>query len=231
MERFPNMLRPACLESWAARIGVAGLVGLSMLVGFRFWADRGDLMLAWLTVCAELIAFAGLSVGAANWRPAKARSVAAFALTALAAAWCGFTMAEKIAGEARADALAAAEGALAYQTAAADLEAASRALRAKLAAETPTGLPAPRLAAWEASQARAIADLRAEAGRARQALAAATPPPSIDWLALARGAAVEIIKLFGFVAFALGQARPRAAAATVTELRPGAALARLRWAR
>ena len=92
--------RPPWLQSWAARIGIAVLVGLSIYVAARYWAEI-DPPLAVLTIGAELVAFAGLGVAAWQWSRSRRLAAGAVTVTAIAAAWCAFTMFQDRRGHAR----------------------------------------------------------------------------------------------------------------------------------
>lgn len=192
------------LESAAARVGVGVIVALSIGVGWTYWAAR-DEKLAWLTVGAELIAFAGLAVAVSHrWRY-WGRKLGALLVTALAAGWCGYTMYQSIDADTRAEALAAARERPAYVFAANAAETASRLLSERLTH------PSPRpdcscpdtLAQWEASEAAAIERLRNERDAAIAQMERATPEPPTDWGAIGRGISVEMAKLLGFMVFGL----------------------------
>ena len=212
------------LESWAARLGVFVFVALSIVVGYRYWIDRGEDQLAWITVGAELIAFAGLAVAMGTWRTSRAWTFGAIMLTILAAVWCGMTMVEKIRDDGRARAVEAAQATLPYQIASRELNAASDALSTKLSESPPVGVGPQTIAAWEASQAAAVTRLERARDTAQTRMQAAIPPIRTDWFAIVRGVGVELIKLFGFAAFGAWAVPRRAgqppAVSNVVELRP-----------
>lgn len=191
------------LESWAARLGVAVLVGLSIWIGFNYWQDRHEDQLAWITVGVELIAFAGLACARAAWRTNWGWAIISIVLTVLAAAWCGFTMFEKISDDGRQRAIHAAEQTLAYTTASQDLTDASAALRLALAAPRPQDQGPLTIAAWDAAQGATVARLTHARDDAIVRVNASLPPSSFDWVAVVRGTGVEMIKLLGFAAFGM----------------------------
>lgn len=191
------------LSSSLARLGVGVLVLLSIFVGFNYWMERGEDQLAIMTVGAEIIAFAGLVMVRHHWQRNWGWALIGLILTALAATWCGMTMFEKISADARERAVAAAEQTLPYRMAARDFEAASEALRAKLAEDQPSGVGPDTLRSWEAGQAAAVARLTRERDNAEARLRTATPEVSLDVMAIVRGVGVEMIKLLGFAAFGL----------------------------
>lgn len=201
--------RQPVLESWAARAGVAVIVGLSIYMGVQYWWPR-DHALGVLTVGAELIAFAGLAVGVAQFPRAWGRGLGALAVTFLAAAWCAATMFQKIEADSRAEAVALAQELPAYVFAQSAATAANEILHQRLAS------PAPRptcncpqtVAAWEAAEAAQIERLRNERDSAVAQMQAAIPPAQIDWFAVWRGIGVEIAKLFGFTVFWLAASAP-----------------------
>ena len=192
------------LESVAARLGVGVIVALSIGVGWSYWAER-DEKLAWLTVGAELIAFAGLAVAASHrWRY-WGRKLGALLVTALAAGWCGYTMYQSIDADTRAEALAAARERPAYVFAANAAQTASRLLSERLThpSARPECACPDTLAQWENSEAAAIERLRDERDAAIAQMEAATPEPPTDWGAIGRGISVEMAKLLGFMVFGL----------------------------
>ena len=200
------------LESAAARVGVGVIVALSIGVGWSYWAAR-DEKLAWLTVGAELIAFAGLAVAVSHrWRY-WGRKLGALLVTALAAGWCGYTMYQSIDADTRAEALAEARERPAYVFAANAAETASRLLSERLTHPSPRPDCAcpDTLAQWEASEAAAIERLRNERDAAIAQMERATPEPPTDWGAIGRGISVEMAKLLGFMVFGLAVS-PRAIA-------------------
>jgi hypothetical protein len=188
-------------ESLAALIGVVILVCWSTWAGVSFWTTRNEPMFAWLTVAAELIAFAGLGVARHHWRTDRRFAYGAGALTIIAATWCGLTMYEKIASDGHARALAEAAGSLPYKTASDDLAAASRSLRERLSESPPPRMGPRAIEAWTASRAQAVAAVTAARDDAQRRLAAATPQSETDWLAIIRGVGIELIKLLGFLCF------------------------------
>lgn len=199
------------LSSALARAGVAVLVGLSVAVGFHYWAvTRDDAQLAWITVAAETIAFAGLAFVRGVWRTQWGWALVAVVLTLVAASWCGLTMAEKIAADGRAGALKAAQATLPYRLAAQDLQEASTALRAVLAEPQPTCACPDTRAAWSVAQTQMAANLTRARDNAQARLERAVPAPAPDPLAYIRGAGVELLKLFGFAAFGLAAGREKA---------------------
>lgn len=196
--------RGPILESGLARIGVAVLVALSIYVGFNYWIDRHEEQLAYMTVGAEIIAFAGLVIVRHHWTPKTwGWACIGLLLTALAAGWCGMTMFQKISDDTRARAIAAAEQTLPYRLAARELSEASDALSAKLREDQPQNVGPQTLAAWEVGQAAAVARLQKARDDAQARLDRATPQVSLDVMAVVRGVGVELIKLLGFAAFGL----------------------------
>lgn len=191
------------LASMAACAGVAVLVGLSIWLGWNYWEGRHEDQLAWITVGVELIAFAGLACAQGLWRTNWGWALICVLLTILAASWCGFTTFQKISDDGRAQAVTAAQGTLAYRTASLDLTAASGSLRAALAVPRPEGQGPLTITAWETAQGATIARLQHERDDAIVRMNAAMPAISLDWIAVARGIGVEVIKLLGFAAFGL----------------------------
>lgn len=195
---------PPWLESAAARLGVGVIVALSIGVGWSYWAER-DEKLAWLTVGAELIAFAGLAVAVSHrWR-FWGRKLGALLVTAMAAGWCGYTMYQSIDADTRAEALAAARERPAYVFAANAAQTASRLLSERLTHPSPKPeCSCPEtLHEWEASESAAIERLRNERDTSIAQMEAATPDPPTDWGAIGRGISVEMAKLLGFMVFGL----------------------------
>ena len=106
MSASPNAASPQSrapkLESLAAKIGVGVLVGLSVVIGYRYWIAQGEEQLAYLTVGAEIVAFAGLAAARHQFaHRAWGRGFGAVLVTVLAAAWCGLTMIQKIDADTR----------------------------------------------------------------------------------------------------------------------------------
>lgn len=197
------------VASFAARAGVCVLVGLSIYIGFQYWLARDQEQLAWITVAAEMIAFAGLAVARAGWRTHWGWAAIAILLTILAAFWCGLTMFEKIRDDSRARAVAQAQLTLPYTTARDDLNVATRALRAALAAPRPEGQGPLTIAAWDAAQGAQVERLEAARDNALARMETALPAIAFDWIAVARGLGVELIKLLGFAAFGLSLSQQR----------------------
>lgn len=197
--------RPPWLESWAARAGVAVLVALSALVGFRHWKAQGEEDLAYLTVGAELIAFAGLALAWHHGWRRWGRAGGALLVTALAAAWCGMTMFQKIEADTRTQAIAEARERPAYVFAANAARTATTLLEDRL--RHPEARPLctcpDTIRAWEASEAAAIDRLRSERNVAVEQMEAAIPPHRTDWIAIVRGLGIEVSKLLGFAVFGL----------------------------
>lgn len=202
--------RPPWLQSAAALLGIAVLVLLSIIVGVRYWWAR-DEALAIITVGAELVAFAGLGVAHWQWSRSRRLAFGAFIVTAIAASWCGFTMFQNIAAESREEALRVAQERPQYVFAANAAETAERLLtnRLRFPNPRPTCACPQTIAAWEVSEGAAIERLRNERDTAVRQMEAATPAPTLDVLALARGIGVELAKLFGFVVFVLALGPPR----------------------
>lgn len=194
--------RPPWLQSAAACVGIAGLVGLSIYVGFNYWLPI-DPALAWLTVFFELVAFAGLGVSAWQWRRSRRHGAGAVLLTLVAAAWCGFTMFQKIEADTAKEALRIARERPQYVFASSAAQTAQSLLDERLRHPNPRPTCAcpQTIASWEAAEAGAIDRLRNERDAAVAQMETALPEPERDWFALARGIGVEATKLFGFVCF------------------------------
>ncbi len=203
-------MRPPWLESWAARIGIGVLVLLSIWVGFSYWWTR-DQPLAWLTLGAELVAFAGLGVGVWQWKRNWLLGAGAIGVTLIAAAWCALTMFQNIETHSRQEAERAAMERPQYRFASSAADTAQRLLNDRLNHPNPRPECAcpQTIASWEAAEAASIDRLRAERDTAVAQMEAALPVPERDWFALARGIGVELAKLFGFLVFALSFAPAR----------------------
>lgn len=202
--------RPPWLQSAAALIGIVVLVVLSIAVGVRFWWER-DPALAFITVGAELVAFAGLGVAHWQWSRSRRLAIGAFIVTTIAAAWCAFTMFQNIAHASRLEAIREAQERPQYVFASNAAQTAERLLTARLRSPNPrpTCTCPQTIAAWEASEGAAIERLRNERDAAVRQMETAIPQPEMDALALARGIGVEIAKLFGFIVFVLALGPPR----------------------
>lgn len=191
---------------------MAVLVVLSATLGWRYWMAQNQEQIAYITVAAEVISFSGLSLARSHWRADKMLGFGAFALTLMAALWCGLTMFQKIDADTQARALETARESPAYIFAQRSLTEASASLSTQLGRQPPTCTCPDTIAAWEASQTASVSRLRGERDAALSRLAAATPAAQVDWGAVARGAGVELMKLFGFMVFGLAVApvrRPR----------------------
>lgn len=182
---------------------------MSIWIGWTYWVSQ-DPRLAVLTVAAELIAFAGLVTARAQFPENWGRGLGALLVTCLAAGWCGFTMVQNIQADTRATALRAAHERPAYVFALNAATVSGQLLEQRLRHPEPRpGCTCPdTIRAWEASEAAAIDRLRTERDDALRQMDAAIPAPQTDWVAIFRGASVEITKLLGFLVFTLGFSGP-----------------------
>jgi hypothetical protein len=221
MKRTPSTTSPPRLESWIARAGVICVAVLSAVVGFRFWYERDDLVLAFLTLAAEAVALGGASMVLFHGRRRWGRAAGGLLVTLIAAGWCSMTMVRTIAAETHQKAQEEAEASPGYRAAEQDLSYASALYRSALAAQVETGLGPLTTQARSAENARRVEALKAERDRAQARLEALTPVPRLDFEALFRGAGVEIMKVVGLCVFSGFMGAPA--------LKPGAALAAQRW--
>lgn len=129
-------------------------------------------------------------------------------ITLIAAGWCAVTMFQSIDTDARAEAIAKAQETPAYLFAQNAANTARDLLQDRLRRPEarPTCNCPQTVAAWESAEAAAINRLRHERDTAVAQMQAAIPTPTLNWLAVARGAGVEIAKLFGFTVFWLAVA-------------------------
>jgi transposase-like protein len=196
-------------------LAIWGALLFSAVTGCWYWAFHNPTLIV-PTLIAEAVAFKGLRAAIDHWRAESYwYFVGAILFTAAACAWCCYTTFESMSTEAFQRATSSAQQSVRYQEAKRDVDRLSAALNAKRLESAPAGAGPRTLAAWDAGQERAIAELDYALDRANSALNSNVPAPTIDWISLGRGLFIELFKLLGFTLFKPGKSQAPGAMAWI----------------
>ena len=204
-----------------AQVGILGVAAVSAVINFTFWADRGDMAAAWLTVALELVAIGGFVMVIHHWSRHRLTALGALAVTLLSAGWGALSMTERLSSEAHQRTVDAAQASPAYAQAQADLAVAASLYRAALADRVPERLGPLTTEQRSLDLERRRGALKAERDQAHARLDALTPSqPAFEPLAWLRGWGTMLAVLLGLSVFGFRHTQPEAGKAVESEPRP-----------